>query len=80
MEKTNYVANDVVVRWLNRSVAVINAILLFLNINRQIAKKGWNKKFIFGVIVQMIFLSSFWNKIYKEFNIKLMQKKKVACI
>ena len=34
MEKTNYVANDVVVRWLNRSVALINAILQFLNINR----------------------------------------------
>ena len=62
MKNTNYMANDVVVKWLNKSVALINVMLQFLNIYRQIAKKGRNKKFIFGVIVQMIFLSPFWNE------------------
>ena len=32
MKKTNYVANDVAMRWLNRSVVAINAILQFIYI------------------------------------------------
>ena len=32
MKNTNYMANDVVVKWLNKSVALINVMLQFLNI------------------------------------------------
>ena len=32
MKKTNYVANDVAMRWLNGSVTIINATLQILNI------------------------------------------------
>ena len=32
MKKTNYVANDVVMRWLNRSLATTNAMLQLLDI------------------------------------------------
>ena len=32
MKKTNYVANDVAMRWLNRSVTIINATLQLLDI------------------------------------------------
>ena len=34
MKNTNYMANDVVVKWLNKSVALINVMLQFLNIYR----------------------------------------------
>ena len=32
MKKTNYVANDVVMRWLNKSVTTLNVMLQFLDI------------------------------------------------
>ena len=32
MKKTNYVANDVVMRWLNRSIEIINVMLQLINI------------------------------------------------
>ena len=32
MKKTNYVASDVIMRWLNKSVTTINAIFQFLDI------------------------------------------------
>ena len=32
MKKTNYVANDVAMRWLNRNVTIINATLQLLDI------------------------------------------------
>ena len=32
MKKTNYVANDVAMRWLNRSIVAINAMLQFIYI------------------------------------------------
>ena len=32
MKKTNYVANDVAIRWLNRNMTTINTILQLLDI------------------------------------------------
>ena len=32
MKKTNYVANDVAMRWLNRSIVAINAMFQFIYI------------------------------------------------
>ena len=34
MKKINYVANDVTMRWLNRSVAIINTIFQLLDMYR----------------------------------------------
>ena len=41
MEKTNYVASDVTMRWLNKSVTTINAILQFLDILAADPRDAW---------------------------------------
>ena len=52
MKKTNYVANDVAMRWLNRSIVAINAMLQFIYIYIYIYIDYAHLYFIFYILLK----------------------------